>query len=73
MLIEVAGVPLEVNCRYAENERLFTEYETHKPPFFSIAPTVEDLKRMQVNHFILAQARVPTQGSGGRCSATASG
>ena len=56
MLIEVAGVPLEVNCRYAENERFFREYETHQLPFFSIAPTDEDLKRMQVNHFTLAQA-----------------
>lgn len=56
MLIEIAGVPLEVNCRYAENERFFREYETHQLPFFSIAPTDEDLKRMQVNHFTLAQA-----------------
>ncbi len=49
MWIEIAGVPAEVICRYAENEAFFREYVTDRPPLFSIAPTRGDLERMQAD------------------------
>ena len=61
MLIELAGVPVEVRCAYAENEAFFRDYAVSKPqgadlsqganlsPCFTIAPTAVDLARMQAD------------------------
>lgn len=55
MVIELAGVPVEVRCAYAENEAFFRDYAVSKPlgadipPRFTIAPTAADLARMQAD------------------------
>ena len=55
MVIELAGVPVEVRCAYAENEAFFRDYAVSKPqgadlsPCFTIAPTAVDLARMQAD------------------------
>ena len=47
--VELAGVPVEIRCRYQENKTLLREYLTEKEPLFSIAPGEEDLLRTQEN------------------------
>ena len=47
MVIEVAGVTAEVLCRYPDNELLFQNYLTDKPPVLTVAPTDADLQNMQ--------------------------
>ena len=48
MRIEVAGLPVEVICRYHENELFFKkDYITDKPPVLTIAPTDADIHNMQ--------------------------
>lgn len=47
MLIEIAGVPAEVICRYPENERFLQDYASDSPPWFTVAPHSDDLIRMQ--------------------------
>ena len=55
MVIELAGVPVEVICTYAENEAFFSDYAVSKlpgadvSPRFTIAPTEADLARMQAD------------------------
>ena len=47
MVIEIAGVPVEVICRHPENERFFREYRSDSRPVVSLQPTDADLRRMQ--------------------------
>lgn len=47
--VELAGVPVEIRCRYQENRIFLREYLTEKEPFFSIVPGEEDLLRTQEN------------------------
>ncbi len=47
MRIEIAGIPVEVQCRYSSNEAFFREYLTDKTPAFSITPTAEDLEMIR--------------------------
>lgn len=47
MLIEIAGVPAEVICRYPENEKFLRDYESDRPPMFTVAPDADDWSRMQ--------------------------
>ena len=50
MLIELAGIPAEVVCRYPENEDFLRDYATDRAPLFTVAPTEEDLMRMQEDY-----------------------
>ena len=45
--IRIAGVPVRVRCRFAENEAFLQDYRTDAAPYFMIEPTASDLKRMQ--------------------------
>jgi len=47
--VELAGVPVEIRCRYQENITFLREYLTEKEPLFSIVPGEEDLLRTQEN------------------------
>lgn len=45
--IELAGVPVRIYCRYAENRAFLRAYLTDKAPAFTVAPSEDDLRRMQ--------------------------
>lgn len=47
MLIEIAGVPVEVVCKCPENERFLRDYSTEKQPLFTAQPSAEDLLHIQ--------------------------
>ena len=49
MLIEIAGIPAEVICRYPVNELFLKEYVTDRAPLISIIPTEEDLAKIQTD------------------------
>ena len=46
-LVEIAGVPMEIRCKYAKNKAFFSDYFTDKAPLFSIEPQIEDLDRIR--------------------------
>ena len=56
MRIEIAGVPAEVACRYAENEAFFRDYRTCRAPAFTLAPSDGALERMR-GRLLAAAAR----------------
>ena len=45
--IEIAGVPVEIRCRFSENEEFLKEYITGKEPLFVVEPKAEDLEQIQ--------------------------
>lgn len=45
--IELAGIPIGIQCRFEINKRFLKDYITEKEPLFCIAPTDEDLLRSQ--------------------------
>jgi len=45
--VELAGVPVEIRCRYQENRIFLLDYLSEKEPLFSVAPGEEDLLRTQ--------------------------
>ena len=45
--VEIAGVPMEIRCKYAKNRAFFSDYFTDKAPLFSIEPQIEDLDRIR--------------------------
>ena len=45
--IELAGVPVRIRCRFAENRRFFRDYLTDKAALFAVDPSPDDLKQMQ--------------------------
>ena len=47
MLIEIAGIPLEVLFKHSENEYFLRDYRTDKAPAFTIEPTESDLLRIE--------------------------
>ena len=47
--VELAGVPVEIRCRYQENRTFLLDYLSEKEPLFSVAPGEEDLLRTQEN------------------------
>ena len=49
MVIELAGIPAELRCRYPENERFLQDYASNRAPLFTICPTEEDLERIQAD------------------------
>ncbi|MBQ1770950.1 MAG: hypothetical protein II000_03245 [Clostridia bacterium] len=57
MLIEIAEVPFEVRCRFADNRSFFRDYQTEKAPLFVIEATDEDLEKMELEARLLAQRR----------------
>ena len=44
--IELAGVPVRVKCRFKGNKVFLKDYWTEKEPLFTIAPSPDDLIRM---------------------------
>jgi len=66
MLIEVAGVPAEVVCRYPHNEEFLKDYVTDRSPLVSIAPTEADLVKIQTafDRMDKAEGRPPHKRSG---------
>ena len=59
--VELAGVPVEIRCRYQENITFLREYLTEKEPLFTVAPGEEDLLRMQGK---VTTEQVPWYGEG---------
>ncbi len=47
MVIEIAGVPAEIRCRFAANRAFLRDYASDRPPEFSVRPSAEDLRRVQ--------------------------
>ena len=47
--IEIAGVPVEVRCRYSDNRDFLRNYLSEKEPLCSIEPSAADLVRMQAD------------------------
>ena len=45
--VEIAGVPMEIRCKYAKNKAFFSDYFTDKAPLFSIEPQIEALDRIR--------------------------
>ena len=44
--VEIAGIPVEIRCRFSENRTFFRDYLTEKEPVLSIEPTDADLAQM---------------------------
>lgn len=44
--IEIAGVPVRIECGYAKNKDFFRDYITDKEPLFTAAPDEEDLQKI---------------------------
>ena len=65
MLIELAGIPVEVKCRYPKNEEFLGDYVTDRQPLMSIAVTDEDLEKMQADfdRMDIAEGRQPRKRS----------
>ena len=47
--IELAGIPLNVKCKYVENKNFFTDYYTDKTPEFTIEPNDELIRSVQTD------------------------
>ena len=43
--VELAGIPIGIQCRYEVNKRFLKDYLTEKEPLFCVAPTDEDIQR----------------------------
>lgn len=54
--IELAGIPLNVKCKYEENKAFFIGYYTDKDPFFSVEPTEEILESVQKDFDVLNES-----------------
>ena len=57
MLIEIAGVPVEIMCRCPENEQFFRDYGSDKQPLFTVEAREEDLERIQADCDRMAEAK----------------
>ncbi len=42
--VELAGIPVRIQCRYGSNRDFFKGYETDKEPFFTVAPSAGDIE-----------------------------
>ena len=47
--IELAGIPLNVKCKYVENKNFFNDYYTDKTPEFTIEPNDELIRSVQTD------------------------
>ncbi len=45
VIVELAGVPMEVRCRHEENAALLAAYRTDRAPLFTVEPGEADLSR----------------------------
>lgn len=54
--VSLAGVPLRISCRYAENKAFLRDYLTDSAPVFSIGPTEDDLARIRQGLERIAEA-----------------
>jgi len=45
-LVELAGIPFGVRCRFGENSAFFKDYMTGREPMFFVEPGPEDLERI---------------------------
>ena len=55
MRIEIAGISAEVDCRNAENEAFFRDYQTDLAPVFTLAPSDAELARMRAKLSLAAE------------------
>ena len=46
-IIEIAGVPVKIECRYSQNKFFFNNYYTDRSPCISICPTEDDYFAME--------------------------
>lgn len=42
--VELAGIPVGISCRYAENRVFFKDYITDKAPAFTVCPADDDMR-----------------------------
>lgn len=54
-VIELAGVPVRIRCRFQENRGFFQEYLSDKEPLFTVEPSRDDLLKMQADFDRTAQ------------------
>ena len=45
--VELAGIPVKIQCRYPDNESFFRDYLTDREPLLTISPSEADLIRTQ--------------------------
>ena len=45
--IELAGIPINVKCKYGENKAFFDGYFTSKEPFFTVEPNEKIMEEVQ--------------------------
>jgi hypothetical protein len=45
--VEIAGVPVEIRCRFSETEAFLKDFRTDKEPLLSIEPKESDLSKIQ--------------------------
>ena len=55
-VIEIAGVPAEIKCRFPENQLFFRGYITDRPPVITIEPSDEDLDKTQAGFDLMNEA-----------------
>ena len=48
-MIEIAGVPVMIRCRYRQNREFFHDYYSEGEPRFTVEPTAEDMDRIQAD------------------------
>ncbi|MBO4921446.1 MAG: hypothetical protein J5372_05980 [Lachnospiraceae bacterium] len=54
--IELAGIPINVKCKYEENKTFFTGYYTSKKPAFSVEPDEETIIGVQADFDVLNES-----------------
>ena len=54
--IELAGIPINIKCKYGENKAFFDGYYTTKEPIFTIEPTKELLESVQNDFDVLNES-----------------
>lgn len=55
-VIEIAGVPAGIKCRFPENQLFFRGYITDRPPVITIEPSDEDLDKTQAGFDLMNEA-----------------
>ena len=61
MVIEIAGIPVEVSCAYPQNEYFFRNYLSDQEPAFAICPTDDDRTHIhdELNRMAVARGDPP--------------
>jgi hypothetical protein len=55
-VIEIAGVPAEIKCRFPENQLFFRGYITDRPPVITVEPSDEDIDKAQASFYMTDEA-----------------